>query len=125
MQCEICGSEGPTKKIVFEGNTVFACEQCQSLGKLVEEPQQAKAFVRKATFEKTQVFDAGLDIVENYGSLVRNKRQKLGLTVEELAKKIYEKESILHKIENQKHVPSDAVLKKLENFLGISLKEKN
>jgi putative transcription factor len=48
----------------------------------------------------------------------------MNLSIEELAKKIGEKESLLRKIEKEEIRPSDKVIDKLERFLKIKLREK-
>lgn len=60
-------------------------------------------------------------VVEGYGSLVRRAREKLGLSHEELGRRIAEKVSVLKKIENEKMVPDQKVSEKLEHILGIKL----
>lgn len=130
MRCEVCG------KLVFEktlaeidSTQLIVCEDCANLGTLVPMPKMpsssGKIFIKQKSREPRIELDEGLDLRQDYGILVRRKRQELGLTNEELAKKIFEKESIVQKIENQKLVPSDAMVKKLEKALQLSLREKN
>ncbi len=65
----------------------------------------------------------GLDVVADYGAAIKKARQKKSLTVEELAKRIFEKASTLHRVESQALAPSDGLIQKLEKELGINLKE--
>ena len=69
-------------------------------------------------------FDLGLEIVPDFGKRIRKAREAKGLTAKELAMKIFEKESLLHRIENQAIKPSDLMIEKLEKQLGIQLKKK-
>ena len=62
-------------------------------------------------------------VVSNYGSLIKNAREKMGLKQEELAKKLNEKESIIQKIETANFKPGMKLAKKLERFFGIKLIE--
>ena len=59
--------------------------------------------------------------MEDYDVRVRQAREKLGLTHEELGKKINEKVSVLKKIETRKIKPDDKLAAKLEHALRIKL----
>lgn len=126
MECEVCGKEtGKGKLVMIDGNTLVACTNCASFGKETEKPQEFKAFAKQAMQGfKGKEFDLGLDIVSDYGTITRKARDSKGLTVKELAMKMFEKESLLHRIENQSIKPSDQLIEKLEKYLGIELKKK-
>ena len=62
-------------------------------------------------------------LVEDYGDRVREARQKMGLSHQELSRRIREAVSMLQNIETGKLKPSDSVIKKLERELHISLME--
>lgn len=64
-------------------------------------------------------------IVDNYASLVKEKREFMGLTQKDFAAKINEKESLVHKIEVGAFEPSLSLAKKLEKMLGIKLVEEH
>ena len=132
MDCEICGKEiGKLRQTVLDGNTLFVCEGCSSFGKekaikeaaeQLQRPAPQRAVLPPRFGEKE--FDLGLEIVDDFGKQVRKAREQKGLTGKELAMKIFEKESLLHRIENQAIKPSDSMIKKLEKQLGIQLKKK-
>lgn len=61
------------------------------------------------------------EIAGNYGEIIRHAREKRGLTLKELGEKVFEKESVLHKIERSKFEPDERLRKRLEAFLGIHL----
>jgi putative transcription factor len=69
-------------------------------------------------------YEEDWELVENYGRIVREARSKLGLSIEELAKGVGEKESLIRRIEREEIRPSDKVIDKLERFLKVKLKEK-
>ena len=62
-------------------------------------------------------------LVSNYGSMVRRAREKKGLDHASLASKISEKKSILTSVEAGNMKPNEKLIKKLENFLKITLME--
>ena len=132
MDCEICGKEiGKLRQSVVDGNTLFVCEDCASFGKekaieKTEETIQKQApqrTISPPTFRGKE-FDLGLEIVDDFGKQIRKAREAKGMTTKELAMKIFEKESLLHRIENQAIKPSDEMIKKLGKQLGITLKKK-
>lgn len=63
----------------------------------------------------------GLDFVEDYNRRVKEAREKLGLTQEELAKKLKEKASVIQKIEAGKIVPDLRLARELERALKIRI----
>ena len=65
--------------------------------------------------------DTSQETVADYAEVIRQAREKLGLSTEDLGKKINEKESLLRKIETGKVSPSDQLISKLEHALKIKL----
>jgi len=65
--------------------------------------------------------DTSQEIVEDYAEAIRQAREKLGLSHEDLGQKISEKESVLKKIETGKITPNDLLISKLEHTLKIKL----
>jgi putative transcription factor len=61
------------------------------------------------------------EITEDYTLKIRQARERLGLTHEELAKKINEKTSVIGKLETGKIQPSNILATKLEHALKIKL----
>ncbi len=139
MQCEICGAEaGKGRVIELDGSTLIVCNECVAFGvekKPLAAPtashanvpgQQAARLVQTIgqPFFEREEFDLGLDIVPDFGARIRKAREQKQLTVQELAARVFEKESVLHRIEAQAIKPDNALIAKLEKCLGIKLKEK-
>jgi putative transcription factor len=61
------------------------------------------------------------DIAENYSDLVRRSRAKVGLSQDELAKRVKEKLSLIQKIETGKMAPNTRLCRELEHELRIKL----
>ncbi len=128
MRCEVCGKALFEKIFAnIDGSRMLVCPECAGAhgSEITEFSDNAGVAERQFSQPKASIgISEGHDLKQGFGSVVRKKRQQLNLTVEELAKKIFEKESILHKIENQKIVPSDPMVSKLEKALQVSLREK-
>ena len=126
MNCDVCGKEGNLFNVEIEGSVLVACESCAShgkkLGKVVVN-NTPKADVKKPSSKMVRVEkeEPVILVVDNYNLLIKNKRERLGLKQEELAKRINEKESLIQQIESKKIEPSIKVAEKLESFLKIKL----
>lgn len=117
MQCELCGKEAQTKRILYQGMQLLACEECSALGTEIKQaaPKAHKVMIaREKELHETE-------LEEGIASIIRKARQGKNLTIEELAKKIFEKDSLLRRIESGKLEPSDSVARRLERALEIKL----
>ena len=114
--CDICGKPAVTTAIV-ESARLSVCERCVSYGR--ELAPYAAASGRKTAPRPP----AELDVVEDYGKIVVQARQRAGMTRQELARKLFVFESVLSRVEEGKLKPSVELSKKLEESLGITLLE--
>jgi len=141
MRCEVCGRkihENPSK-VIIEGAKMTVCHECAKHGTTtwsetpkprveLQKPNLSSALYASSLspiqIKKKIVqpkVDTTQEIVEDYGEVIRQAREKAGLSHEELAKKINEKESLLRKIETGKVAPNDLLVSKLEHALKIKL----
>ena len=134
MRCEVCGRKihGSPTKAVIEGARLTVCIECSKHGKIIREeevefgqrtpkkPLTPVPFVQKKKPAQAKV-DITQEIVEGYDSKIRQAREKLGLSHEELGKKINEKASVLGKLETGKMRPNNMLVTKLEHALKIKL----
>ena len=106
-----------------EGSRIEVCEACGKYGNVLEEikPEAKRVFIKKVITPELEEPEEFLK--SDYGKLITNARQKLGLERKEFSMKINEKESIIRRIELQQMVPDDKLRKKIENFLEIKLTE--
>ncbi|MGC8547607.1 MAG: multiprotein bridging factor aMBF1 [Candidatus Micrarchaeia archaeon] len=125
MECEICGAETDTLyEIEIEGATMLVCSVCakgkQLTGRIVHEGKAAEG--EKSTYAPAKPSEpTEEELVDNYGAVIKSARESLGLPIKVLAEKISEKASTLLRVEEQKTLPSDKLVKKLEKELGIKL----
>lgn len=139
MICEVCGAAVDiTFEVIYRGSRGYACEKCISKYGLIrikrgsapprksqaiiynEQPQPRRVAVRK----RSRLLEPGLDtveLVENYGRLIKEARESLGLTQEHLAKKLGIKLSYFRKIEGGLIPPSNDLARKIERILNIKL----
>ncbi len=117
MVCELCGKNTQLIRAIVEGTELSVCENCGKYGKILRKPV-AKTAPQPAI--KQEVMEV---VTQNYAKLIKEAREKRGLTQKEFAKELNEKESILQKIENGAFVPPISTARKLEKLLKIKLVE--
>lgn len=134
LQCEVCGRriEGNPHKVIIEGAKLSVCIACSKHGKTYYEQPLPKAVIPKTRATPTQFkiqtkkapippAETALELVEDFDAKIRQAREKLGLSHEELGKKINEKVSVLRKIETGKMKPDNRLATILEHILKVKL----
>jgi putative transcription factor len=121
--CEMCGKDAPLFKALIEGSELKVCKDCAGHGKILQRPVFVSKEKKKKEEQKEEEKEILEILAEDYSKKVKAAREKLGLTQEELAKKLNEKESVLQKIETASFRPGIELAKKLEGFLHIKIVE--
>jgi len=137
MICELCGRDVPhLKKVIIEGVILNVCDECAKFGKEIkgnEIPKDVKYLPPEIVRERVErkrrrrgrdYLDEEEVLIEDYPRVIREARERLGMTQEELAKKILEKRTVISKLERGEMRPDEKLIKKLEKALNIKLKEK-
>lgn len=134
MRCEVCGRKIHSSPItaVIEGARLTVCVECSKHGKIVTQDEytpkpkplgKPSAHIPiMAQKKKTEIkVEITQEIIEDYTTKIRQAREKLGLTHEQLGKKINEKTSVIAKLETGKITPNNILATKLEHALKIKL----
>ncbi|ABR56610.1 multiprotein bridging factor aMBF1 [Methanococcus aeolicus] len=136
MQCELCGKE--TTKLLtsrIEGVEMQVCDDCAKFGTIIQNYSRMPDTKGRRSGRGTEysssrpkkprkdLFDTLKMVVEDYGTVIKQAREKRGWTLKELAKQIGIKESTLHKIERNELEPEEKYVKRLEKELNITLYE--
>lgn len=124
MDCEMCGREQATIRASIEGSVLAVCHACGRYGKAVGKIQMPASAKAVKAQEKLLPESETEFIVANFGPLLKQKREKLGLKQDEFAQKIAVKESMLHKMETGTLAPSIGDARRIEKVLGIRLVER-
>jgi len=136
MDCEMCGAKTQTTRVLIEGAVLNLCARCAKFGKAIPAPPKtiSKPAYRSSSGGElrdtksddidilTKLSD-GAELIDDYPRVIREARQKLGLTQEQLGQKLNEKKSIIQQLETGGIRPDDKLIKKLEKTLSIRLKE--
>ena len=124
MRCEICGKKvvGTPVRVKIEGSVMQTCQECSKFGKVQKEPQRA---IRKRTPPRLPRYkEPSNEVLEDFNTVIRKAREKMGWSREDLAEKVYEKVSVIGRVESGKMVPDIKLARKLEKILNVSLLEK-
>jgi putative transcription factor len=133
LNCDICGRTivGPAFRVRVEGAKMLVCSSCQHLGKPYHETVSApmrqyppKLRMPRSTYHKAPELPRGMEeseVAEDYSNLVKHQRMKMGLSQEELAKRVKERLTVIQKIETGKIAPDTKLCRGLEHELRIKL----
>ncbi len=134
----MCGKEVPvTKPMLVEGTKLNLCQNCARFGDeykgsgssssgapvsrtVIEERLQK----RERRMQSKDVYSSTtMELIDDYGTVIREAREAKKMDLEEFAKSILEKKGTLAKIEANDLVPDDKLIAKLEKALDIKLRE--
>ena len=129
MFCEICRREivGKPGRSLVEGATLIVCQQCSSIGtKLPGFPDRPRRPViapshTHAPIERLPKAVEESDLIEEYSRVIKEGREKLGISQQDLAFKAKEKLTVIQKIEIGKMLPTMRLSKELEHILRVRL----
>ena len=121
MKCELCGRNDANYNTEIEGTVMNVCQECSRFGK-VKNRSNVKIVIQEAK-KKPEIKEPTYVFLPGYGSILKRAREKLGLKQEELAKRLNERESVLHQIESEHFKPSVEMAKKLQRELHIKIIE--
>jgi len=133
LRCEVCGRKiiGPPFKAMIEGAKMLVCGECSKLGSVYweakTEPRMKKISKRlpqpviAPRKQPSITVEESVELIDDFGVKVRQAREKLSMSHEDLGKKISEKVSVLRKIESGKMTPDNLLIEKLQHALKIKL----
>ena len=139
MICEMCGKEmASLLPVRIEGTILNVCRDCAKFGDNVKaggkpgttaEPSviQARLQNRERRMKTRDVYEGGeesFELAEDFPKRIKDAREKMGWKQEELAAKMNERVSIIHKLEAGTMHPDDVLIRKVEKTLEIKIKEK-
>ncbi len=109
-------------KTKIESSIMTTCNECAKFGKIQREPAKPRRSKPFKRVSRTRV--PSEEVIEDYNAVIRDAREKRGWSREELAEKLYEKASVVSRIETGKMIPDIKLARKLEKTLNIKLIEK-
>ena len=134
LRCEVCGRKirSDPLRAIIEGARLTVCIECSKHGRIIPHEQPAlptqkiasRTLAPRPLVQKKPVVvgvELTQELTDGFANLIRNAREKLLLSHEDLGKKINEKASVLKHIEAGKMAPNNLLATKLEHALKIKL----
>ena len=131
MRCEVCGEEirGQPHRRIIEGGRLTVCGRCANFGSadwnpaMPRQPPRGRPAPRRprSEVEATET----MELVEDYGAMIRRARQKKRMTVEDFARKIQEKESVVKKLEKENAELGNQLSDQFNKFVNEQCKVRN
>lgn len=125
LRCEVCGNPvyGPVNTVQIDGSTLQVCSSCARLGKPIRPKKESsrQPSPKPAVNLKPSKIVEELELKEDYHKVIKQAREKLGLSQEALGRKINEKPSVIKLLESGKLKPDNMLARKLEHFLKVQL----
>ena len=129
LTCEVCGAPIRTApaSVEIDGAILKVCPNCARRGRPIQDsPVKVAAVIRPmtpraATTSSPASIESEMEIDPEYNVIVRQAREKLGLTQEALGKMINVKPSLIAHVETKKLKPDLPLAHKLMHTLKIDL----
>lgn len=127
--CEVCGSPlkaGPNK-VEIDGAIMIVCSNCVKLGRPVGGPlvRDARPTPIQSAFRSASSSSGSsapeLEVDPEYNLKIRQAREKLGLSQEDLGRMLNEKPSVIRLVESKKLKPDLALTRKFMHYLKVNL----
>ncbi|SRR5712692_4107729 len=131
--CEVCGREivGKPARALVEGATLVVCSQCAGLGTALPgfperrrprslAPSTLGKPVRPPIMSLPKAVEES-ELLEEYPRIIKNAREKMSLSQQDLAFKAREKITVIQKIELGKMLPTMRLTRELEHILRVTL----
>ncbi|MBL7167808.1 TIGR00270 family protein [Candidatus Bathyarchaeota archaeon] len=130
MLCEVCGAEirGEPYYRIIERGRMTVCGRCAKFGTTdwdPSRPQVRRTNSRPAPRRPRNEMEAAevMELVNDYGIMIKKARQKKGLSVEDFARMISEKESVVKNLERGQFTPDSKLVRKIKNTLQVDVLE--
>jgi uncharacterized protein (TIGR00270 family) len=121
MDCEMCGKPAVARAMI-EGAQLYVCGSCAKHGTAVKQLQQPAPKKPTASMRAPEQREELVEQVRpDLAKLLRQHRERLGMTHEQYAAKLQIKASTYHHYESGSALPDIPTARKLEHVLGTPL----
>jgi putative transcription factor len=121
--CEVCGTPIHTlpNSVEIDGAILQVCGNCAKLGREIRSMGGKGTPIRPAGSAQGSSLEPEYETDPDYSLLVREAREKMGLSQEALGRSINEKPSVIRLVETRRLKPDMILAQKLMHALKINL----
>jgi putative transcription factor len=125
--CEVCGSplRASPNRVEIDGAVMVVCNNCARLGKQLGPvaPPRVRPNPALGTFRPPapRPVEVEYEVDPDYNLIIRQAREKMGLSQEQLGGLLNEKPSVIKMVESKKLKPDMTLTRKLMHQLKINL----
>ena len=122
LTCEICGRPVSTEsRVMIDGAVLRVCLNCAGKGTKLGSPPPKPIPFRIGPPPQATITAPELELDPDYNTIVKQARERMGLTQEALGRAINEKPSVISHVESRKLKPDPILASKLMHHLKIKL----
>ena len=127
MICEMSGKDTNLFLTEVEGCELNVCRPCGKFGKVIKAIRPPVREKKPKKEEKIELVrkEIIMIITPKYSNIIKQKRERMNMKQQDLAKMIAEKESVINNLESGKLEPSIRLARKLEKFLRVKIVEQH
>jgi len=125
--CELCGApiKGNGITVSYEGSIITVCQSCytkiKKSAKIVDKIEKKEEKKKIKTSLPKLSTEVELEVVDEYYKIIKEARERLGLTQQQLAQQLKVSENIIKRFEAGKLKPTLQQAKQLEKILNVKL----
>ena len=124
LSCEVCGNpiHGQPQTVNIDGGIFRVCYACAKLGTpaIVRRPSKPPTIKLRSPQTPLNI-QMEHELRRDYNLVIRQAREKMGLSQEALGRNINEKPSVIKLLESGKLKPDNILAKKIEHFLRVEM----
>ena len=123
LTCEVCGKPigAAPSRVEIDGAILRVCQSCAKTGRPVMGTVPRARPFRSKPVVKAGLMEPELEVDPEYSSIVRQARERLGLTQEALGRAINVKPSVISLIETKRMKPDLVLARTLMHYLKVEL----
>lgn len=122
LTCEVCGKPITTpRRIMIDGAVLRVCQNCGGKETTLAPPPPRPISSRVGSVHHATITEPEFEIDPDYNVIVRQARERMGLTQEALGRAINEKPSVISHVESKKLAPDPILARKLMHHLRVNL----
>jgi putative transcription factor len=123
LSCEVCGSpiRNVPNRISIDGAVLQVCQNCVGHGTPLAPPAPKLRMPRARPVPREVFAEPELEVDPDYNTIVRQAREKMGLTQEALGRAINVKSSVISHVESKRMQPDLILARTLMHYLKVNI----